>query len=211
MIDTATEALSVALFDGAECLAHHHELLGRGHAERLMPAIAALPEGGRADEILVDVGPGSFTGVRVGLAAARALAFAWNVPLRGYASLALLAFIARQQHESAGPITIAITGGHGELFWQEFAAQDLAPLTSPASTPVDQLSAMACRRIYGSGAQAWVAAQGTGEAVPLTPDARFAPQLPPHLWTDGPQALYGRSADALTLAQRAQTKAGGGA
>lgn len=211
MIDTATEALSVALFDGAECLAHHHELLGRGHAERLMPAIAALPEGGRADEILVDVGPGSFTGVRVGLAAARALAFAWNVPLRGYASLALLAFIARQPHESADPITIAITGGHGEVFWQEFAAEDLAPLTSPASTPVDQLSAMVRRRIYGTGAQAWVAAQGTGEAVPLTADARFAPQLPPHLWTDGAQALYGRGADALTLAQRAQTKAGGGA
>ena len=53
--------------------------------------IAALPEHGRADSIAVALGPGSFTGIRVGLAAARALAFAWGAELTGYPTLDLIA------------------------------------------------------------------------------------------------------------------------
>ena len=66
VIDTATRACSVALFDGKQLLAAQHEVIGRGHAERLLPLIAALPNNGKADQIMVDVGPGSFTGIRVG-------------------------------------------------------------------------------------------------------------------------------------------------
>ncbi|HZV57482.1 MAG TPA: tRNA (adenosine(37)-N6)-threonylcarbamoyltransferase complex dimerization subunit type 1 TsaB, partial [Sphingobium sp.] len=83
VIDCATPALSIALFAGEDLLGAHHAELGRGHAEALLPAIAALPGGGRADAILVDTGPGSFTGVRVGIAAATALGFAWGAPVRG--------------------------------------------------------------------------------------------------------------------------------
>ncbi|MBC7985373.1 MAG: tRNA (adenosine(37)-N6)-threonylcarbamoyltransferase complex dimerization subunit type 1 TsaB, partial [Sphingomonadaceae bacterium] len=61
VIDTATEACSVALFDGEALVAERHEMVGRGHAERLIPMIAELPGKGRADRILVDCGPGSFT------------------------------------------------------------------------------------------------------------------------------------------------------
>src|SRR3546814_5856504 len=79
VIDTATAACSVALIDDGRAVADRHEIVGRGHAERLLPMIAELPGGGRADEILVDVGPGSFTGTRVGIAAARGLAVGWEI------------------------------------------------------------------------------------------------------------------------------------
>lgn len=204
-IETATEALSLALFEDDICLAWRHELVGRGHAEQLLPRIAALPDGGKVDEILVDVGPGSFTGVRVGLAAARALSFAWGASLQGYGSLALVALAARRVHASAEPITVALTGGHGELFWQRFDAASLTPLTAATSTPIPQLAVESAPPVvYGSGAAAWIAARGAGEAVPLHPDARDTIHLPSALLETDAGAVYGRSADAKTLVERGQ-------
>ena len=72
-LSTSSPALSIALFDGRKVLARHHQLIGRGHAEALVPAIAALLTGRRAEAIIVDIGPGSYTGIRIGIAAARAL------------------------------------------------------------------------------------------------------------------------------------------
>ncbi len=201
VIDTATEALSVALFDGDTLIGHHHEIAGRGHAEKLIPAIAALPEGGRAQEIWVDSGPGSFTGIRVGLAAARALGFAWGVQLRTYSSLALLAAMARESVAADGIISIALTGGHGELFWQQFDAPTLDPLIPPLSVPTSELARTTdAPFICGTGAQALVSARGHGEARALYPDARSAPLLPAAHRGDGVMAHYGRGADAVPLA-----------
>ena len=71
--DTSSAACTAALFDGAgECIARKDEMIGRGHSERLVPMIAELLEGRSADRILVGVGPGSFTGIRVAIAAATA-------------------------------------------------------------------------------------------------------------------------------------------
>ena len=94
VIETSTAACSVALIEGGAVIASAHEVVGRGHAERLIPMIAELPEGGRADRILVDCGPGSFTGVRVGIAAARGLGFAWGAPVHGFSALPLVAAAA---------------------------------------------------------------------------------------------------------------------
>ena len=110
VIDTATAACSVALLEGTAVLAEVHEVVGRGHAERLMPMIQSLPGRGRADAILIDCGPGSFTGVRVGLAAARALGLGWNIPVTGYSSMALLALGADPAEDAVG---VALIGGHG--------------------------------------------------------------------------------------------------
>ena len=197
VIDTATEALSVALFVGETLIDHHHEISGRGHAEKLIPAIAALPDGGHADEIWVNSGPGSFTGIRVGLAAARALGFAWGAQLRTYSSLALLAAIARENDAENGIVSVALTGGHGELFWQEFDSVTLDPLMAALSVPVSELAQTANASIvYGTGAQTLVTTRGYGEARPLYPDARSALLLSvKHMSLDA-SAHYGREADA---------------
>ncbi len=200
VIDTATEALSLALFEDEALVAAHHELVGRGHSERLIPLLAAMPERGRADAILVDVGPGSFTGVRIGLAAARALGFAWDVPVRGYGSLALVAAMAARGDDAPDPLTVVMTGGHGELFWQRFDRATLTPLAALASTPIAALAAtLADERLFGSGAETLVAARGRGRADPLRPDARRVPLLPAHAIVPA-AALYGRGADARPMA-----------
>ncbi|MFL6753980.1 MAG: tRNA (adenosine(37)-N6)-threonylcarbamoyltransferase complex dimerization subunit type 1 TsaB, partial [Sphingomicrobium sp.] len=73
--DTSSAACTAALFDGTGvCVARADEVIGRGHAERLVPMIAELMDGARADRIIVGVGPGSFTGIRVAIAAAHGLA-----------------------------------------------------------------------------------------------------------------------------------------
>ncbi|RZM18560.1 MAG: tRNA (adenosine(37)-N6)-threonylcarbamoyltransferase complex dimerization subunit type 1 TsaB, partial [Sphingomonas sp.] len=94
VIETATAACSVALIEDGRVVASCHEVVGRGHAERLVPMISELPDGGRAARILVDVGPGSFTGVRVGIAAARGLGLGWDATVRGFSSLAIVAAAA---------------------------------------------------------------------------------------------------------------------
>jgi len=113
--DTSTAACSAALFDSSgSCIARRDELIGRGHSERLVPMLDELLGGRRADRIIVGIGPGSFTGIRVGIAAAQGLAIAWNCELSGMSSLALLAAGAEDEANTVA----AVDGGHGELFVQ---------------------------------------------------------------------------------------------
>jgi tRNA threonylcarbamoyl adenosine modification protein YeaZ len=202
VIDTATQALSVALLEDGEPIGHFHAVVGRGHAEALLPAIAALPDGGRADAIAVDVGPGSFTGVRIGIAAARGLALAWNIPLRGYSALSLIAAKAARDH-GGGTIAVTITGGHGELFWQSFTADGLSATSAITSTPIVQLAELLdAPLIYGTGAEALVTARGHGAAINLYPDAADFPLIDA-VEPLPPSPIYGRGADAMTMAERA--------
>lgn len=199
VIDTATEACSVALFEDDTCLAGDWRLLGRGHAENLVPMIAALPGRGRADRIAVSLGPGSFTGVRVGVAAARALALAWGGVALGYPTLALVAAMA-QAKEGAVPLTVAMTGGHGEWFVARHGA-DGAPLMASASLrPDDAVSACPDDLVAGSQAKALVTARGFGRALEIWPDARSFAALPAAAIQDDPTPIYGRPPDAKVSA-----------
>lgn len=116
--------LSLALLHDGRVVANRHEAMVKGHAEALVPAIAALlePFGGaahRCDRIVVETGPGSFTGLRVGLAAARALALAWGAPLLGVRSTQLVAAEARAAG-AEGPLLVALLAPRGQLWVEGF-------------------------------------------------------------------------------------------
>ena len=194
VIETATAACSVALLDGDRVLAARHELVGRGHAERLVPMIGeVLAEAGaeRAALIQVDCGPGSFTGIRVGLAAARALSLAWGVPVAGFSALALIAATARED------VGVAMAGGHGELFVQRFAHAPLAAVDGLRSLKPEEAAAqIPDSLVLVSGAAALVAARGAGRAEEAYPNAVDARLLPAMFVQLPPTPLYGRAPDA---------------
>ena len=193
VIDSATAACSAALLDeGGGVIDARHELVGRGHAERLVPMIAELLQGRRPDAILVDCGPGSFTGLRVGLAAAHGLAIGWRVPLSGYSSLALLAAAS-----GADPVAAALPGGHGEIFVQSYGGDPLAPLDALRSlAPEAAAAALSAEMIVGPVAAALIALRGWGRAADALPRAADARHLPDALRTLQPRPIYGRAPDA---------------
>jgi tRNA threonylcarbamoyladenosine biosynthesis protein TsaB len=193
-IDTSTAACSAALFDGdGICLAHRDEMIGRGHSERLVPMLDEMLVGRRANSILVGVGPGSFTGIRVGLAAAQGLAIAWNCELKGMSSLALLAAGA----EVDGDVAAAVDGGHGELFVQQFAGRTLEAksdlLNLPPSEAAENINA---ELVVGPGANALVEARRRGRAAAGWPSAQNALRLPESLRSFPPKPVYARAPDA---------------
>lgn len=196
VIDSATAACSVALLgaDGV-VLGAAHEIVSRGHAECLLPMIETVLAGRRPEAILVDCGPGSFTGVRVGLAAAHGLAIGWGVPVTGYSSMALIAAASGEAEA-----TVALIGGHGELFVQDYGGDPIAPLGPLRSLPPDAAAAaFPAQLVHGSGAQALVEARGVGEWRDALPRAADAGVLPPLLRDLPPKPIYGRGPDAKPM------------
>lgn len=195
VIETSTTACSVALIEAGAVVARTHDVVGRGHAERLIPMIADLPDGGRADRILVDCGPGSFTGVRVGIAAARGLTLGWGAEIAGFSSLPLIAaaaFSERPTHD----IAVVMEGGHGEVFMQAFSA-DLSPRTDMVSLRPDAaLAALAGRRAVGNGIRWLAALDPMLDLTEALPDAAAAILLPDSLTALPPSPIYGRAPDA---------------
>ena len=192
--DTSSAACTAALFEGSgACLTHRDEVIGRGHAERLVPMIAELMEGRSASRILVGLGPGSFTGIRVAIAAAHGLAIGWNAELLGMSSLALLAASA----EADGEVGVAVTGGHGELFFQQFDGRTLRPASKlHNAAPAEAARAMTATLVAGSGARQLVQARGWGEVREIWPSAREALRLPQAQRSLPPKPVYARAPDA---------------
>ena len=200
VIETATSACSVALIEGGEVIAHRHEVVGRGHAERLVPMIAELPDGGRGGRVLVDCGPGSFTGVRVGLAAAIAFGIGWRAEVAGYSSLALIAAAGFARAPERGTLAVVLEGGHGEVFVQAFARAPFAPRAPLVSLrPEAALAVLGGVPAIGNGVRHLAALDPALAVEDVLPDAADAVLLPPAFAALAAKPNYGRAPDAKPM------------
>jgi tRNA threonylcarbamoyladenosine biosynthesis protein TsaB len=198
VIDTAGTGCFAALYDSDRdiVLGAAGADIGRGHAERLMEFVdAALDAAGMnlpdIDRVAVTIGPGSFTGIRVGVAAARGLALALGVPAVGVSTLAALAA------DRPGPSLIAIDAKRDEVYWQRFAA-DGSAATPPAIASVEAARAvvLADGEALGGSAAALLRADAGAETdgVSIATVARLGARLDPAV--NQPKPLYLRGPDA---------------
>lgn len=143
-IDTATSACAVAVWSAAQAraLAVRTELMSRGQAERLVPLIMeTLADAGvdfaAIDRFAATVGPGTFTGLRIGLAAARGLALAAGRPLVGVTSFEAAVRGLPPAQRAGRTLLACIESRRDDLFLQAFSSE-LQPLTGPADVlPAD--------------------------------------------------------------------------
>lgn len=171
VIDTALGACTVGLFDGdSRPGAVRSESMDRGHQERLGGmARDVMADGGEIDRIGVTVGPGSFTGLRVGLAFAEGLGMALDRPVIGLSTLDALAASV----ETSGPMVAAIDARRGQVYARAFvdgAAQDEGRALSIAEAAdlIRTLSTQGRAVVVGSGAPVLSeAAPGLFETRPL--------------------------------------------
>jgi tRNA threonylcarbamoyl adenosine modification protein YeaZ len=175
VIGTSSGALTVALIDGTALIAEHHDVIGRGHAETVVAVVAALvgDRGNAVRGIVVDVGPGSFTGVRIGVAAARALGLAWGVPVAGVGALALVAAAAFAEHPADTVVAVA-DAGRGRVYWQVFTRGG-GPVTAACAAAPAAVVVPAGAVVAGTGA-ASVTAPGPAAGHPRAADARRLPR-----------------------------------
>lgn len=155
-LDTCLSSCSVAVLDGERVLASAREVMARGHQERLAPMAQAVMADaglafGRIERIGVTVGPGSFTGLRVGIAFAKGLALALDAPAVGIATLEALAA------EADGLVFPAIDARRGQLYLQAFedGRALMAPDALTAETAAARIAELSQGRpfsLVGSGA-----------------------------------------------------------
>jgi tRNA threonylcarbamoyladenosine biosynthesis protein TsaB len=213
-LDTALESCSAAVVDDGRVLAAASEVMARGHQERLGPLVrSVMAEAGLSfaalDRIGVTVGPGSFTGLRVGLAFAKGLGFALSRPVIGVGTLEALAASAE-----GATVAAVVDARRGQLWMQVFAGG--APLMAPDALEPEvaaaRLAALVGGRaltLVGSGA-AMLARRSGGERIDnrQAPDPVALARLAAAASSDSPppRPLYLRAPDAklpggLTLAE----------
>nr|WP_316651930.1 tRNA (adenosine(37)-N6)-threonylcarbamoyltransferase complex dimerization subunit type 1 TsaB [uncultured Gellertiella sp.] len=202
-LDTAGVDCSVAVYDGASnhVLASVTERIGKGHSERLMAMLdETLAQAGIAlsqvERIGVTVGPGSFTGIRTGVATARGLSLALGVPAAGISALAVLAAGFREDNPGK-PVVTAIDAKRGEIYAQAFDGAGVA-LGAPQALDVAGVRELAERCgavVTGSAAPLVAGLELAGEADHFS--AGLAARLVHALdILEKPKPLYLRAPDA---------------
>jgi tRNA threonylcarbamoyladenosine biosynthesis protein TsaB len=219
-IDTALDACSAAIFDTERdrMLAMQSREIGRGHAELLIPLVDEVMKSAGAtfdaiDRIAVTVGPGSFTGLRVGLSAARGFALAAQKPAVGVSTLAALTAPLITENEAV-PVVAVIDAKHGNLYMQMVGAGGRVLIAPRAVKLREAVRAVALGpvRIVGNGAAMLAAHWPAKSPVPLLVDPRVAPDI---LWVARigaaanperalPRPLYLRLPDAKPFAEQVQ-------
>lgn len=207
--DTCLDACSVALVDGAQntVLASRHVLMNRGQAEALFPLIdETVKEAGLAptdlEQIAVTCGPGTFTGVRIGVAAARGLALSSNLPVVGLTSLQAIALCTVASQAPSKPVASVIDARRDELYLGLYGP-DGTIVRAPVAVPLADAAAQLGQEAYvlaGSGARL-IADQlphCTLSPNPDLPEARLwapmAAQMPAE--ATPPLPIYLRAPDA---------------
>jgi len=154
--DTSGAACSAAVLRRGEVVAHRFVAMERGHAEALLPMIRdVMAEAGLdwsgLSRIAVTTGPGAFTGIRIGLAAARGLALASSLPLYGVSTFEAVASACGI--EGAGPLLVALESRREAVFVQLFRPDGESP---PASVMPEELAGFVPPgpfRLCGDGAE----------------------------------------------------------
>ncbi|GHE42217.1 MULTISPECIES: tRNA (adenosine(37)-N6)-threonylcarbamoyltransferase complex dimerization subunit type 1 TsaB [Streptomyces] len=155
-LDTATPAVTVALHDGTSVLASSNQVDARRHGELLLPAVdRVLAEAGtRLDAVtgvVVGVGPGPYTGLRVGLMTADTFGLALGVPVHGLCTLDALAYEAAGT-DLGGPFVVATDARRKEVYWARYE-DPRTRVTEPAvDRPADLAEAVAGLPAVGAGA-----------------------------------------------------------
>ena len=184
-IDTAFEACSVAILDTdrSDVRVHESVPMQRGHAEALMPLIARVLDRAQLafaalDRVAVTTGPGSFTGLRVGIAAARGIALAAGKPAIGLSTLAAFAAPLIAADDTL-PVVVAIDARHDHVYLQIFGPGGrtvVAPRVAPLREAL-RVSATGAPRITGTAANKLAALWPAGTRVPTAVEQRSAPNI----------------------------------
>ncbi|URQ74771.1 MAG: tRNA (adenosine(37)-N6)-threonylcarbamoyltransferase complex dimerization subunit type 1 TsaB [Candidatus Ochrobactrum gambitense] len=209
-LDTAASYCAAAVYDadGDVVLAQVSENIGKGHAEVLMDYVSrALAEAGVTikdiDRVAVNIGPGSFTGVRIGVSAARGFALALGCPAIGVTAFEALADETLAQVPGK-PVTILLDAHRGEIYAQTFDANGAA-LSKPSVLSREEAEAFAGNApletvLAGSAARSINEALGDkfalGPVEPTAAIATFARLAATRTPGDAPKPLYMRGPDA---------------
>ena len=198
IVDTALNACTAAVFENDRPLGLRSELMAKGHQERIAGLVrdAVADAGGfeGIDRIGVTVGPGSFTGLRVGLAFAQGLGAALGVPVVGISTLAAL---ARTQDGGIGASAAVIDARRGQVYVQTF--RDGVPAMVPTALSLDAARDALSDEAWnwaGSGASLITDLPTPDAVTTATPKALAALTLladPPNA---PPSPLYLRAPDA---------------
>ncbi|MDA0238638.1 MAG: tRNA (adenosine(37)-N6)-threonylcarbamoyltransferase complex dimerization subunit type 1 TsaB [Proteobacteria bacterium] len=214
--DTAGSHCSVALCDEGQVLAYRHESMARGQAEALFPIIqSVLSEAGAGyaelEGLAVTTGPGSFTGLRIGLAAARGIVLAASIPALGVTSFDALLQAMPEAEIDGRAILVALDSKRSDPYFQLYSATR-EPLSSPNSCLPEEVLRLIGDRpvvVIGDGiagiSEAFDSAgidYCLGDA-PLSVDARSIATLAERNWPPSIEAgvlepLYLRSPDTTS-------------